>query len=312
MQLSNGVVSSTTSVWEMLVASKVGDLEKIKELAAGCHELLYAQYNYTPPIHFAVREGHEAVVKFLLDEGAHDPDYKIYPFQERLQTIANDRGHTSIESMLNDYATHPERWRYKGDNGSIDYERGEIGNDFQRAVDKGDYERVSIILSEHPEYAKDLTFFWGEGIMLMPAKEKDFRMLELLMKFGARVPDVIKWGQFYYFEKYESAEFLLKHGMNPNTMSWHHVTILHDMAQKGDIPKAELLIHHGADINSIEEEYQSTPLGLAARWGHIEMVKYLLENGADPTRSGAPWSTPLSWSRKKNHPEIEKLLVGVG
>jgi ankyrin repeat protein len=31
---------------------------------------------YTP-IHFAVREGHVELVKYLLDNGAHDPNYKI-------------------------------------------------------------------------------------------------------------------------------------------------------------------------------------------------------------------------------------------
>ena len=36
--------------------------------------------------------------------GGHDPAYKIYPFQESLQTIANDRGYYDIESLLNEYA----------------------------------------------------------------------------------------------------------------------------------------------------------------------------------------------------------------
>ena len=96
--------------------------------------------------------------------------------------------------------------------------------------------------------------------------------------------------------------------MNPNTMSWQHVTILHDMAQKGFIDKAELLIKHKADLNPIDEAYQSTPLGLAARWGQIEMVEYLLKQGSDPSQSGAPWSTPLAWAKRKGHTEIENIL----
>jgi ankyrin repeat protein len=96
--------------------------------------------------------------------------------------------------------------------------------------------------------------------------------------------------------------------MNPNVMSWHQVTILHDMAQKGDIQKAELLMKHGAEVNFVDEEYQSTPLGMAVRWGHVEMVKYLLARGADPNKAGAPWATPLAWAAKKGRNEIEKLL----
>ena len=97
--------------------------------------------------------------------------------------------------------------------------------------------------------------------------------------------------------------------MNPNTMSWHHVTLLHDMAQKGVIDKAELLIKYGAAIDPVDEEYQSTPLGMAARWGNIEMVEYLLSKGADVNLSGAQWATPLAWARKKGHTEIETVLL---
>ena len=96
--------------------------------------------------------------------------------------------------------------------------------------------------------------------------------------------------------------------MNPNTMSWHRVTLLHDMAQKGEIAKAQLLIKYKANINAVDEEYQSTPLGLAARWGQLEMVKYLLSAGADPVKAGAGWATPLAWAIKKQHGQIEKLL----
>jgi ankyrin repeat protein len=79
------------------------------------------------------------------------------------------------------------------------------------------------------------------------------------------------------------------------------------MAQDGDLEKARLLLDHGADINAVDEEYRSTPLGLAARWGHREMVALLLERGADPIKSGASWSTPLAWARKKGHAEIASM-----
>jgi len=147
---------------------------------------------------------------------------------------------------------------------------------------------------------------------MMPSKSFHLQMMELLMYYGARVPNILKWTQKYYFERFDSAEYLLEHGMNPDTMSWHHVTILHDMAQKGNIPKAELLIKHGAAINPIENEYQSTPLGLAVRWGHKEMVAFLLEQGADPNLSGARWSTPLTWAIRKGYNDVADTLIRAG
>jgi ankyrin repeat protein len=132
------------------------------------------------------------------------------------------------------------------------------------------------------------------------------------MSYGAKVPKVLKWTQFYYFERYDGAEYMMAKGMDPNTMSWHHVTILHDMAQKGNLAKAELLISHGADINPVDEEYQSTPIGMAARWGHIEMVEYLIKQGADINKAGAAWATPLVWARKKGHKDVEAILSKSG
>lgn len=312
MDLSDGVVSTTAKVWDILVASRDGNIDKVKELVDDCPELIYAQYNYTPSIHFAVREGHVDLVKYLLNNGAHDPDYKTYPFLDSLTVIAKDRGHDEIAFLLDQYANEPARHRYKGDNGRIHIERTDLQREFQTAVNENDIGRVEQILQTNPEFALDEEYFWGEGILMMPSKLFQLQMMELLMHYGAKVPNILKWTQEYYFKQFDSAEYLLKHGMNPDTMSWHHVTILHDMAQKGNIPKAGLLIKHGAAINPIEEEYQSTPLGLAARWGHRGMVGFLLEHGADPNLSGAAWSTPLAWAIKKRHNEIIDVLTKAG
>jgi len=139
---------------------------------------------------------------------------------------------------------------------------------------------------------------------MMPAKRGARKMIELLMRYGASVPDVSKWGAWYYLWHYDIGSFLLEGGMDPNHMNCHHTTVLHDMAYKGDVKKATLLLDHGADVNAIDEEFRSTPLGLAARWGHKDMVRLLLDRGADPDAAGAAWATPREWARKKNHPEL--------
>lgn len=308
MEVANKVLSTTDKVWGILMASHDGDLEGVKQLVSECPELIYAQYNYTPPIHFAVREGHIAIVSYLLDNGAQDPAYRTYPFRDSLETIAADRGHDEIVRLLQEYAAHPGRHKYKGDNGKIFFNRTKLQLEFQKAVDQNDLIKTAVILKDHPEFALDETYFWGEGILTFAAKTNNRSMADLLMSYSAKVPDILKWTQKYYFERLDGATYMMEKGMNPNTMSWHHVTILHDMAQNGDIAKVKLLIDHGADLNAIEEEYQSTPLGMAARWGHLDMVNYLLEQGADPGRSGADWSTPLAWAVRKGHAAIEERL----
>ncbi|MFT3742820.1 MAG: ankyrin repeat domain-containing protein [Pyrinomonadaceae bacterium] len=311
MKLSEGVWSTTTKVWEILSASAVGDLAIVKQLGGECPQLLYAQFNYAPPIHFAVREGHVELVKFLLDNGAHDPGYGIYPFLDSLQTVAGDRGFTGIVEMLDEYQADTSKHRFKGDNGEIDYQRSDEETRFEKAVDAENYEEVKDILDRHPEFALDDSFFWSEGILLFAAKENNRKMADLLMSYGAKVPSLLKWTQFYYFERLDGATYMIENGMDPNTMSYQRVTILHDMAQKGSIEKAELLLKHGADIDPIDLAYQSTPLGLAARWGRVEMAEFLMSAGADPRKGGAAWSTPMAWASAKGNSEIEKLLRSV-
>jgi ankyrin repeat protein len=312
VELANGVMSTTSNVWDILESSKNGDLETVKKLVAESPELVYAQYNYTPPIHFAVREGHLSLVKYLLDRGALDPEYITYPFKETLLTVAQDRDYNEIALLLQDYLGHPARCKFKGDNGTIQYDMSQAKQKFQRAVNHNEIKTTEQMLKEHPEFALDDMLSWGEGILMMPANRKNSELIELLMRYGAKVPDISKWGRAYYFKHYDIAASLLEKGMNPNHMTWHSVTLLHDMAQEGDLQKASLLIKYGAEINPIEEEYQSTPLGLSAKWGQTEMVKYLLAQGADPEKAGAPWATPLSWVKKKGHIEIEEILINAG
>lgn len=310
MKTGNDEISTTQKVWEVLWASYKGDLEKVKQLVNECEGLVYAQYNYAPPIHFAVREGHTELVSYLLEKGAHDPSYKFYPFQESLQTVAADRGYAEIEKMLDSYAVSGKQ-QYYGDNGEILYNRTNEEREFEKAVDNEDVSKVEQILKLHPEFAKDQTYFWGEGILLFAVKEYNKKLIDLLMDYGATVPVVLKWAQFYYFERCDAAKYIMEKGMSANTQSWQHVTLLHDMAQKGFLEKAALLIDYGADVNAVDEAYQTTPLGMAARWGQIEMVKYLLSKGADVNKAGATWATPLAWAQQKRYTEIETILKKV-
>lgn len=312
MEIANGQVSTTGAVWEILSASYEGDLQKVQALTQDEPALLYTQYNYTPPVHFAVREGHLELVEYLLGQGACDLAYRTYPFLDDLHTMAKDRGFTKIASLLKDYSADRGLQKFSGDNGKIDYGRDAQQRLFEHAVDRNDAATVKNILEKKPEYATDETYFWGEGILMMPAKEGHSDMIDLLMAYGAKVPGVLKWAQEYYFKRAEIGALLLQRGMDPNTRSWQQVTLLHDMAQKGNIEKASLLIKYGAAINLVEDEYQSTPLGLAARWGQLEMVKYLIGQGADVNKAGATWATPLAWAGKRNHDSIEQLLLANG
>jgi ankyrin repeat protein len=311
MTIHGGRSSTTTDVWAMLSAAHAGDLARVQELIALRPELATCQYNYTPPLHFAVREGHLELVRLLVERGAYDPGYKSYPFGDTLLTIARDRGCDEIAAML-------ESARERGlahkwvDTGDIDYQQDEQQLRFDRAVHDGKRKDVERLLAERPDLARNELSSWAEGVLMMPANRRSRALLEVLLAHGARVPLMSKWARFYYFKHDDIAAFLMERGMSAHHRTWHGVTLLHDMAQSGDLAKARLLIDHGAELEVVDDEYRSTPLGLAARWGKKAIIELLLARGADPNAGGAAWSTPLAWARSKGHDDIVRILVAAG
>jgi ankyrin repeat protein len=51
------------------------------------------------------------------------------------------------------------------------------------------------------------------------------------------------------------------------------------------------------------------PLAWAAKFGHLNMVKFLLKRGAAKRLPDDPdWATPLAWALKRGHADIARLL----
>jgi hypothetical protein len=81
-------------------------------------------------------------------------------------------------------------------------------------------------------------------------------------------------------------------------------------AAQGDLRSLEKLLRAGADINTRSKDGM-TPLSVAAFWGYTDVVKYLLENGADINlpNKGTNW-TPLHCAAFQGHgPVILKLMA---
>lgn len=181
-----------------------------------------------------------------------------------------------------------------------------------RLVAAGKLDEAEQLLRANLHWIRDNEANWGDGILAGPARDGRNDVIAMLLRLGARVPLVSKWAPYYYFKHEATAAFLLEHGMDANHMNWHRFTLLHHMAAEGEVTKAKLLLSHGAEVDAIDDEYRSTPLGVAARRGQSAMVELLLESGADPMVSGALWALPLAWAERKGHARIAARLREAG
>lgn len=312
MRSHDGVVVTTTDVWATLDASYRGDLARVRDLTDRCPTLATCQYDYTSPLHLAVREGHLEVAKLLVARGGIDPGYRTHPYLESLLIVVSDRGLHEMEAFITTSLADPALVRARGDTGRI--ERGFDAEQlrFQDAVDRGEVAEVEAQLRARPDLATDPDLFYGEGILASPANSNNRAMVDLLLRFGAAVPAMSKWPKEYYFKHLEMAAHLLAHGMDPNHRTWRDVTLLHDLCFAGALPKVQLLVDHGASLDLIDDEFRSTPLGLAARQGHRDVVTFLLARGAHPRGAGAPWATPLTWAHARGHEAIAQDLQAAG
>ena len=93
---------------------------------------------------------------------------------------------------------------------------------------------------------------------------------------------------------------------------WRQHNNLMVAVEGGDIEKAQALIKEGANINRTIISIQRTPLCTAIYNNYIEMVGYLLAQGASPNQptSGAYYRICLT--ARHNQIEMIKLLTAYG
>lgn len=87
---------------------------------------------------------------------------------------------------------------------------------------------------------------------------------------------------------------------------------LRKAADSGDLAGVEQALKAGADVNA-RDEYNNTALNMAALWGHGEVVRALVDAGADIENKGSGGGlTPLANATSRGHFEVSKLLLDRG
>jgi len=83
-------------------------------------------------------------------------------------------------------------------------------------------------------------------------------------------------------------------------------------ASAGDLAGLSQALEQGANVNA-KDEYNNTSLNSAALWGHAEVVKRLLEAGADIENRGSGGGlTPLANAASRGHSDVAQILLDHG
>ena len=91
--------------------------------------------------------------------------------------------------------------------------------------------------------------------------------------------------------------------------------ILHKAASDGNIQHVKSLIEHAEDINAMSGFRNSTkytPLMLAAKNGHLEVVQYLHQHGANITIKDSHQFNALYYAADNGHIDVVKYLIANG
>jgi len=103
----------------------------------------------------------------------------------------------------------------------------------------------------------------------------------------------------------------IENGTDVNFRYDYNITILMAASNAGKIEIVKYLVKNGADINlNDESEYGGSALFNASAEGHLEIVKYLVDNGADINLQVTTGSTALMMA--SDDIEIVKYLIENG
>ena len=303
-----------TDVWAMFCAAMKGDLPTIQNLLHKDPSLIRSEYDYRNPISFAVRENQPAVVAYLLEQGASPINSGT---NDTLLQIARDRGYTEIQHMLENAIT--------GQQGTP------AGNSIAAAIRNRDITQVRDLLDASPElvHARDdntnQAIHWATM-----TRQPD--MIDEVLAHGADInairsdgarPIHICNGDYGY----RGWRDVPKDTVATPRDIFHHLVArgaqvdLYMAALTGNIERVkELLDQDPSLVNRISDCHTGYPgsgsaLTNAATGGHIEIVRLLLERGADPSlreEGNAPQGKALYEAVAHKHIDIARLLLDHG
>lgn len=304
-----------TDVWEMFCACVAGDLDTVKRLVNKDPSIVRCHYAYRTPIYFAVRENQIEAASFLLEHGADPLSLAV---GDSLLDITRDRGYSEMEQLLEaSFATT--------------HGASPKGEPIAAAIRERDLLKVRGLLDASPEllHAGDKRsnqpIHWAVMI-------RQIDMIDELLERGADInaarfdgarPIQLTNGDYTYRGWRDVPKDI---ATTPQEVLDHLRTRgayvdINTAASTGDLERVRELLDSDPSLANRVSEYvtyyigSGAPMRNAAARGHIEIVRLLLDRGADPNlpeEGIAPLGHALYSAVYHGHYEIAKLLLEKG
>ena len=304
-----------TDVWQLFVACARGDLAGVSRLLEKDPSLVRCHYGYRKPLYFAVRENRLEVATLLLEL---DPDPIGLAINDSLQQIATDRGYHEMECLL--ALKLAER-----------HGISQLGEPLAAAIREHDMGKLNSMLDASPELlnAGDLRsnqpIHWA-----VMTRQLDF--IDALLDRGASIdarrcdggrPIHLTNGD-YHFRGWRDVD--RNWPTRPEHVYQHLIKrgAIIDLGMacaKGDMERVrDIVAEDPSSVNRVSDYAGyylgcAAPIKNAAASGHFEIVKFLLEHGANPNlpeEGIAPDGHALYSAAANGHVEIVKLLLTQG
>jgi ankyrin repeat protein len=298
--------------WALFCACAAGDLARVRDLLQRDPNLVNAQYWYQFPIHMAVREGHADVVQMLLEEGA-DPGQSRYTYNswDKLLAVAEDRDLRAVRKLLQ--TAMSERFAYD--------ERFEP---LAVAIRDRDRQRIDALLAETPELVKAADAL-GNNALHWAALTRQLDLIDHFHELGAdidarradgRMPVHVAIDGDYWYRPRDLPKDAIQ---DPWIVARHLLdrgaTCDLTMAcRTGDVDRVGAILADDPQAGRRLDPSGRNPLTTATRGGHEQLVKLLLERGADPTMPEdlAPTGGSLHAAAQANRLDLAELLLDHG
>lgn len=286
----------------------------------------------------------QARLEALLEAAGVAADGKAFTDPEVLRRLTS-----SVSSALDEAAAALTRMRSQPGNGTANQVHEQGTRSLVEACIEGDIAAVRKLLDEGRSVHEPTEE--GESLLSLACSAGYYELVQVLLAMAANVEDRGSKGDCTPLMEAASGgyvdivQLLLQNGANVNAQSSSGNTALHyaccsgydgvvhvlikhnadlehqnenghtplmEAASGGHVKVAKLLLDNNAGINTHSSEFKESALTLACYKGHVDMVFFLLQRGADQEHKTDEMHTALMEASMDGHVEVAKLLLDHG